>query len=475
VVSLTPPARLVYEAHKRNATWGFNPDRNLFLSGTPTPTVSAEHEDTLFRYWLGVKTLLQLEGMTRVPTTITVEHDKRCQLACSYCYAGSNTATTSPRIDPARMIAFAERYQVKRFYIYGGDAFFDPGFVIGMLEDVVAKVGRLDQVYISTNALGLTPHWLQRLQACTDNVDIRVSTEPEFFGQRKTKAGPHQLEVLRARLADLPMDFRIKYTVVLSDEVPDHRVPFLDAVNELRDVAGGRDFNIRWAMVEDNVKTSEPLPWMIRWVQENWEGSIKNTDPALMGAFFGSAVVRNIRSWVKEQAHPELFGCLLACGAGTSNIAFHYDGEVYTCHGKAVDGHKDHIISRMTAWERWKKSRPMMAPSFSEPCCRTCPARQLCGLCVQRIYPLNCWFERERQAHGIHMLHQHYPAEYAKLSEASWKSHEKLMLRITDLRREVTGPSWDRLVRGTESLDDAKACYEYAFSEALPALLELAT
>jgi len=467
----SPGADLVFSGE---APWGYDPATHTLRSpkhraARPSPQL----QDAITRYLAGVKLLVELDMATKPPAAITIEHDKRCQLGCSFCYAGSNKVTTSPRLDPKRVWQFVERYQTRDVHVYGGDPFFDVSYMTELLEGIAHRVGGIRKLHISTNALGLRPDVLLQLRSISEKLDLQVSCEPEFFGLRNTKGGVHQNGPLAERIAALPVDYALKFSTVLAPSAGVTNQTFIDGLMAYDTLAAGRPFSIVWMMETEN-KNAQMPPWVIRWIAENWMIHAENAIPTkFQNAMLGSAYMRYVKGWSNSQIHDALMGNLMGCGSGTGNFAFASDGHVYTCHEKAAAGVETFRVGTKNAWERWKASRQFFTPDYVRPECRACPAKFGCQLCSVKASNTTCSFEQERFALGVHLLYLLDNGSYMALADKLEDRYYRILEQREDIYRIVRSPYWDRLLSSTETVDDVQWCYSAAFGRPMKPLLEV--
>ena len=425
----------------------YDPDINLLTfdgEAARRLKVPREFKDVLFRYFLGVRRLTALKQAQQQPQALFIEPWRKCNLACTYCYAESGPGYKT-RVDKGKLLSLLRRYRFSRTLVFGGEPLLDPAFLME-----VRKAQDWDSFFLSTNGLLLEAKATKELLAMP-KVSLQLSLEPAEWNYRVTVTGEKQFDLVRRQLASL-RDRNPNLRVTFPPDAP--HISVEKFVGDLADAIGSWKFGISYWPA----RAVEPPPWLGKWMEETYELVRRDDGSKYKGKLPGYHMVDYFGEMEKSTSFFKFFNCNAALGA----VAIGPDNKLHGCHENAVVEGKDDIIStdhngqvidetkRTALVDKW-------LAGMTDRVCGDCPARYLCGGICFILKPPNsvCAFHADMMPLSLAMLLRYKPDEVMGMVSRSEECFNRVFSRREELAKEVNCKKWNRLLSGALPLAEA--------------------
>lgn len=411
-----------------------------------------EMADDYFRYFLGMRVLEMYRTISERPATLFIEPHNGCQIRCKYCYAEVWHHEKGHFITAEQVADLYQKYQFESVMIYGGDIFFN--WELG--QKIIKAVSGVKTIFISTNGLGLTPDRIAFIREHCQKFELQLSIEPREWGQRVTqKADVHQNDALKHlhkvnKLVDFVFNITIpakqidKWTPSLA---PYHR--------EIEDLIGTDKYISGWQLQDE---PNCPLPpWVSAWLtEETFELQDDSYDfaRAMKGM---SAVALSHWMTMARDSSKIIPGYYFNCNAGMGSLAIGPDGQLYSCHEKAVsetDSFRIETASPRGLYQLMKKK----INNMDNEICKKCPAHYTCGgICFAYLSTVRCDFERQRLPLGLEAATKLFPHDMVELGRRQREMLSLFRVNYEHIREDVRSQEWHDMVSGDLPVEQVAA------------------
>ena len=399
--------------------------------------------DDYLRYFLGLRVLEMYKSVSMRPDTLFIEPHNGCQIRCKYCYAETWHHEKGHYITPERIRELYEKYQFESVMIYGGDIFYD--WKLG--QEIIKSVSGVKSIFISTNGLGITPDRIAFIREHCKKFELQLSIEPREWGQRvTTKAGVHQNDALKGlhKVNDL-VDFVFNITIPAKNI--DKWSPSLKPYhNEIEDLVGHDRYIAGWQMQDE--PNCEVPPWVDAWLLEevyDLQEDSYDFKRAMKGM---SAVALNHWMTMARDTSKIIPAYYFNCNAGMGSLAVGPDGNLYSCHEKAVSETESFRVDSATPRGLYTLMKTKIN-NMDNGICLKCPAHYICGgICFAYLSTVRCEYERRRLSIGMEAAGKLFPHDLLELGRRQREMLNVFRNNYEAIRMDVRSKAWDDMVSG---------------------------
>lgn len=397
-------------------------------------STAEEFSDILFHYFLGVRKLTALRQAQKAPESVFIEPWRTCNLACTYCYAGSNPSYKK-KIDPNKAASLLKKYPFKRALVFGGEPLLDAQFLLEL-----HRACKWDGFFFSTNGLLLDKEKSRELRA-KPNVRWQVSLEPPEWACRVNANGEKQINLLGSQLKSLRKS-RPNFRVTIPSDAP--WISIKRFVDYIADAIESWEFGISYWPA----RGSGPVSWLNRWIQESYELVRDDSEGKYIGKLPGYSTANYFRRPPKEGFR------LFNCNAAYGSVAIGPDNALHGCHELAVSESELDVVSAGDTQEIDETKRSALVYKWSKgmnySTCGKCAARYVCGgICfVVDLPDAACRFVTDMLPLTLTTMIRYNSEQIMGLASNSEERFNKLFSKSDKLGKEVNSAKWKRLVSG---------------------------
>ncbi len=298
-----------------------------------------------------------------------IEPYRTCNLKCSYCYAKN---PGNGQVDINILKNLLKNNKFEEVLVFGGEPFLTKEK--GLLPEITKLIeGRLA---ISTNGINVDEEILTKLHK---NLSLQVSIEPREWGNRVSKFGKHQNELLGK---DKFKNTYIYFRITIPKEAV--YVPLKQVIEQIAQIKGNYNFSITYWAENGNQLNSDLIH---KWIKDSL--ILFHEDNKYKNKLIWEWWTGRLFSMFTNKKYFEYTNC----NAAIESISIAPDSKLYGCHEMAVienDKHKINVVE-----DRLKLVK-IYIDSFCLPECASCKIRYFCGgVCFVHQHRGSCEFLRK--------------------------------------------------------------------------------
>jgi radical SAM protein with 4Fe4S-binding SPASM domain len=419
----------------------YYPDINV-LAFSYDKEVSADFSDVLFNFFLGIRKLNCISSTKKDPKVIFIEPWRTCNLACTYCYAKAGPQFNK-KISYTYLETLVSKYDFNRVLLFGGEPLLDKDF----LNNIYA-LKQWNSFFFSTNGV-LINEEIHKKIVSSPNINVQVSIEPPEWSQRINSQGEKQFDLLRSKLK-LLAGSKFSFRVVIPPDAP--YLDLREFIDRLAHEVGSYNFSISYWPVY-----GQTLPaWFDKWINESYQ-IIRTPDyTQCQNKLLGHSLMQYFFEMQNDGFR------FFNCNAVYGSVALGPDGRLHGCHENAVvENELDVVSSKQDPLEINNSQRRELAYRWSnnmnKSACHNCTAKYICGgICFVTEQPsASCRFLRQLMPLILAEMIRYKSNETLNLMAKTEAAFEKLYAMKDELKQQVTGKKWKRLVSGELPLHEA--------------------
>lgn len=396
---------------------------------------SREFNSTLWLLYLGFRKLKALSESRMPPKTLLVEPWRTCNLSCTYCYAHVKSEF-SGKLDLSFLSNIIKKYNFSSILIFGGEPLIDKEFINSIL-----KFEPEIPVSISTNGILMDKKFISDI-VNYPNVNVHVSLEPQEWGARVDKAGHRQLDILHKKIEGFELP-KFSFRVVIPAK--SSYLPITEFIDRLAQEIGSYNFSLSY-WPENGTKLPD---WISRWIKESFDALTKPDAEKYNGKLLADSLMNYFLD-VSENGFR-----FSNCDATHGSVSIGPDNKLHVCHENAVVEREYDIISSENSPIQIDVNKSTdiaykWANNQNNAVCEACEAKFVCGgICyLNTLHTSACSFLKQLLPLTLTEMLIHKLPETLRLVERSEKNYEQLFEIREELKKEVTNPTWLRLVSG---------------------------